>query len=166
MKIQGTRRSGAENQESDMPGRIEPIEVTIYRVDPTLPLPRYATPGAVGFDLLCREETTVAPGEIAMLPGNVVVHTPAGYALLVLPRSSTARRTGLIFPHGAGVIDQDYCGPDDEILIQVQNTRPDPVTVPRGERVAQGLFVPVAIAHWREIERPDGPSRGGFGSTR
>jgi dUTP pyrophosphatase len=149
-----------------MPEPIEPIEVTIYRVDPTLPLPRYATPGSVGFDLLCREETAVAPGEIAMLPGNVVVHTPPGYALLIIPRSSTARRTGLVFPHSAGVIDQDYRGPDDEILIQVLNTRTAPVTVPRGECVAQGLFVPVAIARWREIDRPDGPSRGGFGSTR
>jgi dUTP pyrophosphatase len=143
----------------------QPIEVEIHRVDAALPLPRYATPGSVGFDLLCRVETTVAPGAIAFLPSNVIVRTPPGYALLIVPRSSTARRTGLVFPHGMGVIDQDYCGPDDEILVQVQNTRAEPVTVARGERIAQGLFVPVATASWREVARPDQPSRGGFGST-
>ncbi len=84
---------------------------------------------------------------------------------MVVPRSSTPRRLGLISPHGAGLIDQDYCGPEDDILVQLLNIRPEPVTVARGERVAQGVFVRVAIADWREVERSDGPSRGGFGST-
>jgi dUTP pyrophosphatase len=141
------------------------LEVLVHRVDPTLPLPAYATPGSVGFDLLCRAETTVPPGAIALLPSNLIIHTPPGYALLIAPRSSTARRTGLDFPHSLGVIDQDYRGPDDEVMIQVRNTRAAPVVVARGERIAQGLFVPVALAQWREMERPDGPSRGGFGSS-
>jgi dUTP pyrophosphatase len=142
------------------------LEVLVHRVDPTLPLPTYATPGSVGFDLLCREETTVPPGAIAHLPSNLIIRTPPGYALLIAPRSSTARRTGLTFPHSLGVIDQDYCGQDDEIMIQVRNIREEPVVVARGERIAQGLFVPVALAQWREVERPDGPSRGGFGSSQ
>lgn len=144
---------------------LEPLEVAIHRVDPTLPLPRYATPGSVGFDLLCRVETTVGPGEIALVPGNIIVRTPPGYVLLIVPRSSTARRIGLVFPNSLGVIDQDYCGPDDEILIQVRNIGAEPVTVVRGDRIAQGIFVRVAIAGWREVERPAGPSRGGFGSS-
>ncbi len=141
------------------------IEVSIHRVDPALPLPTYATAGAVGFDLLCRVETTIAPGAIALLPSNVIVRTPPGYMLLVVPRSSTPRRLGLVAPHAVGIIDQDYCGPDDEILIQVQNIRQEPVTVPRGERIAQGIFVRIAVARWREMDRPEGPSRGGFGSS-
>lgn len=143
----------------------ELIEVEIHRVDTSLPLPRYATAGAVGFDLVCRVETTIGPGETALLPSNVIVRTPPGYMLLVVARSSTPRRLGLVVPHGVGIIDQDYCGPEDEILLQVQNVRPEPVTVPRGERLAQGIFVRVATARWREVERPDGPSRGGFGSS-
>lgn len=144
----------------------EQIDVAISRIDATLPLPQYATEGSVGFDLLCREETTVAPNAIALLPGNIVVRTPPGYMLLIVARSSTARRLGLVFPHGVGIIDQDYCGPDDEVLIQVHNIQPTPVTVARGERIAQGIFVRVAGARWHEIERADGPSRGGFGSTQ
>lgn len=148
-----------------MPDTPDTLDVEIHRIDPTLPLPRYATGGSVGFDLLLRQETTIAPGEIALLPGNVVVRTPPGYMLLVVSRSSTPRRLGLVAPHAVGIIDQDYCGPDDEILIQVQNIRPEPVTVPRGERIAQGIFVRVAVARWRELETLDGPSRGGFGSS-
>jgi dUTP pyrophosphatase len=142
-----------------------PLAVNISRVDRSLPLPRYATAGSVGFDLVCRVETIIGPGEIGLVPGNVIVHTPPGYMLLVVPRSSTPRRLGLVSPHGAGIIDQDYCGPDDEILIQLLNIRTEPVTVPRGERIAQGVFVRVAIAEWREVEPLDRPSRGGFGST-
>jgi dUTP pyrophosphatase len=148
-----------------MPDLSEPMEVAIHRLDATLPLPLYATPGSVGFDLLCRVETTIPPGAIALIPGNVIVRTPPGYMLLVVPRSSTPRRLGLVAPHGVGIIDQDYCGPEDEIMIQLQNIRQEAVTVPRGERIAQGIFVRVALARWREVERPDVPSRGGFGSS-
>jgi dUTP pyrophosphatase len=152
-------------KERRMPDDPATLEVAIHRVDPTLPLPSYATAGAVGFDLLCRVETTIAPGAIALLPSNVIVRTPPGYMLLVVPRSSTPRRLGLVTPHGVGIIDQDYCGPDDEILIQVQNIRAEPVTIPRGERLSQGIFVRIAVARWHEVERPQGPSRGGFGSS-
>ena len=141
------------------------LEVTISQVDRSLPLPRYATQGSVGFDLVCRVDTTIRPGEIGLVPGNVIVHTPPGYVLMVVPRSSTPRRLGLVSPHGAGLIDQDYCGPEDEILIQLLNIRSEPVSVARGERVAQGVFVRVAIAQWHEVERSEGSSRGGFGST-
>jgi dUTP pyrophosphatase len=148
-----------------MPDHPAAIEVSIHRVDPSLPLPTYATAGAAGFDLLCREETTIAPGAIALLPSNVIVRTPPDYMLLVVPRSSTPRRLGLVTPHAVGIIDQDYCGPDDEILLQVQNIRQEPVTVARGERIAQGIFVRIALARWHEVERVEGPSRGGFGSS-
>lgn len=139
--------------------------VTIKRIDRGLPLPGYQSAGAAGFDLLCREQRTVAPGEVALLPANVVVRTPPGYMLLVAARSSTPRRKGLSVPHGIGVIDQDYCGPDDEIHVQVYNFTDTPVTVERGERIAQAIFVRVDRAVWDEIDTIDAPTRGGFGST-
>ncbi|WP_376797179.1 dUTP diphosphatase [Thermogemmatispora sp.] len=142
----------------------QPLDVAIKRVDPTLPLPTYATPGSVGFDLLCREDTEIAPRDLGFVPGNVIVRTPPGYLLLVTLRSSTPRRKGLLIPHGVGIIDQDYCGEGDELLIQVYNFRDEPALVRRGERIAQGIFVPVALACWQETTAL-GPGRGGFGST-
>lgn len=145
--------------------RAELLRVRIARVDPTLPLPAYATGGAVGFDLLARLETTVAPGALARIPANVIVETPPGYMLLVAARSSLPGRKGLAVPHGIGVIDQDYCGADDEILVQVYNFTVEPVTVGRGERIAQGVFVRVDRAAWEETTFAARPARGGFGST-
>lgn len=141
------------------------LNVRIARVDPSLPLPAYETPGAVGFDLLARVETTVPPGAVARIPANIIVETPPGYMLLVAARSSLPGRKGLSVPHGIGVIDQDYCGASDEILVQVYNFTDALVTVVRGDKIAQGVFVRVDQARWDEADFAARPSRGGFGST-
>ena len=141
------------------------MQVQIQRVDQSLPLPEYHTKGSVGFDFVTRETTTIAAGAIGLVPGNVIVQVPAGYALLVLPRSSLPRKKALVCPHSLGVIDGDYHGPKDEIFVQVQNVSDVPVTVERGERIAQGLFVAVATAQWKEVDGHGAETRGGFGST-
>ena len=140
------------------------LNVAIKRIDTSLPLPTYATAGSVGFDLLCREDTEIAPRKLGRIPGNVIVHTPPGYMLLLTMRSSTARRKGLLIPNGVGIIDQDYCGDGDEIMVSVYNFRDEAVTVMRGERIAQGIFVPIARVTWQEVDDV-GQGRGGFGST-
>ena len=142
----------------------QPLQVNIKRIDPELPLPNYATVGSVGFDLICRQDTEIAPCHLARIPGNVIVQTPPGYMLLLTMRSSTAQRKGLMIPNGVGVIDQDYCGEGDELMVSVYNFRNQVVTVTRGERVAQGIFVPIARVVWHEANQI-GRGRGGFGST-
>jgi dUTP pyrophosphatase len=143
----------------------ETIPVHVRRVDTALPLPIYQTPGAVGFDLIVREDTSINPWEIALVPCNLIVQTPPGYMLLVAARSSTPRRKGLLVPHGVGIIDQDYCGPDDEIRVQVLNFTSQPVVVKRGERIAQAILVRIARAELVESDTLPHQSRGGFGST-
>ena len=140
------------------------MRVGITRVDETLPLPQYATDGAAGFDFYSRERAVIEPGALAAIPGNVIVAVPEGHVLIVALRSSAPLKKGLIIPNGIGVIDRDYCGPEDEVKILVYNTRESAVTVERGERIAQGLIVPLPRVEWDE--RPAGGlSRGGFGST-
>lgn len=141
------------------------MHVEIQRVDASLPLPEYHTGGAVGFDLITRKTTTIEAGAIGLVPGNVIVKVPKGYALLILPRSSLPRKKALVCPHSLGVIDQDYHGPKDEIFVQVQNVSHAPVTVERGERIAQGMFVKVEQATWKEVDDHGAQTRGGFGST-
>lgn len=143
------------------------MDVRITRIDSTLPLPRYETQGSVGFDFIAREDVTFAPGEVGLVPGNVIVAVPQGFVLFVTLRSSTPRKRGLLMPHGVGVIDTDYCGPHDEIKIQVQNFTKEPVTVSRGDKIAQGIFVKIDTAQWSELSREEltQESRGGFGST-
>jgi dUTP pyrophosphatase len=140
------------------------MKVKIKRLDKTLPLPVYQTAGSVGFDIHSRENVEIKPGEIALIPGNIIVETPQGYMLLVTLRSSTPRKKGLIKPHGVGVIDNDYCGEGDEIKIQVCNNTQNTTKVDKGERIAQGIFVKIDKFEWEETDQM-GDARGGFGST-
>ena len=140
------------------------LKVAIKRIDKSLPLPVYATAGSVGFDLLCREDTEILPRQIELIPGNIIVQIPAGYFLLLTLRSSTPRRKSLLIPNGVGIIDQDYNGAGDELKVQVLNFREEAVLVKKGERIAQGLFLPVMRVEWEEVEVV-GKGRGGFGST-
>ena len=140
------------------------MEVKIKRLDKSLPLPTYQTSGSLGFDIHCREDTVIPPKSIGLIPGNVIVETPKGFMLLVSLRSSTPRKKGLHVPHGIGVIDNDYCGEEDEIKIQVYNSTESEVKVEKGERIAQGIFVKVEKGTWTEVDSM-GKSRGGFGST-
>ena len=141
------------------------MEVKIKRIDKSLPLPKYETEGSVGFDLLCRESAEIAPQEIALIPANVIVETPPGYMLMMCMRSSTPRKVGLMMAQGLGIIDNDYCGEEDELKIQVYNFTDEPVTVERGSRIAQAIFVRVGTAEWNEVDQMTTSSRGGFGST-
>lgn len=140
------------------------LRVAIKRIDKGLPLPVYATAGSVGFDLLCRETVEILPRQIELIPGNVIVRIPAGYFLMLALRSSTPRRKSLLIPNGVGIIDRDYAGEGDELKAQVLNFGDEAVEVKRGERIAQGLFIPVVHVQWDEIEEV-GQGRGGFGST-
>jgi dUTP pyrophosphatase len=141
------------------------MQLPITRIDNTLPMPQYETAGAVAFDVYARETITIAPRSLALIPTNLIVQIPAGYALLLASRSSTPRKKGLSIPHGIGVIDQDYCGPEDELRAQVFNNGLAEVTVERGERIAQALIVPIARVELVERELATAESRGGFGST-
>lgn len=143
---------------------VQPLQVMIKRIDKDLPLPTYATAGSVGFDLLCREDTEIAPRTIELIPSNVIVRIPQGYMLMLTLRSSTPLRKGLLIPNGLGIIDQDYCGEGDELKVQVLNFREEAVLVKRGERIAQGIFVPIQRVTWTEVDEM-GQGRGGFGST-
>lgn len=141
------------------------MKVNIKRIDKTLPLPKYETAGSVGFDLICRESAEIPPQSIVLIAANVIVETPPGYTLMVCSRSSTPRKFGLMVPQGIGIVDNDYCGEEDELQIQVYNFTDKVVNVVRGSRIAQALFVRVDTAEWNEVERMQSPSRGGFGST-
>jgi dUTP pyrophosphatase len=141
------------------------MEVKIKRIDTSLELPKYETAGSAFFDLLVREEVRIEAGEIGFLPLNIIVQTPEDYFLLLVPRSSTPIRHGLLIPNGIGVIDPDYQGDEDEIKLLVYNFTQEPVVVKRGERIAQAGFVPVEKVKWNEVTTMPAQSRGGFGST-
>ncbi len=141
------------------------MKVKIKRIDKSLALPIYETDGSVGFDILAREEIIVPSKAIAMVPANIIVEVPKEYMLIVASRSSTPMKKGLMPPHGFGIIDHDYCGPNDEIRVLVYNFKDEEVLISRGEKIAQGVFVHIDKFEWEEVDEIKEESRGGFGST-
>jgi len=139
--------------------------VRIKRLSAAVSLPRYESDGAVAFDLAAATGVTVAPGQVALVPTGLIVEVPPGMFLGIFARSSTPLKRGLMVANGVGVIDQDYCGPEDEVKIAVLNFTSAPVQVAAGDRIAQGMLLPVNRVTWEEVEAIRDGSRGGFGST-
>ena len=143
------------------------LKLLVWRKDPRARLPERASSGAVGFDLFTIERQEVAPGEQAFLRTGLVIQAPFPYAMFIFPRSSLFRKKGLVFPHSAGIIDFDYCGEEDELMVPVLNLSRSPVSVEAGERVAQLVLlkVPEKVSLQEIQTPPQASSRGGFGST-
>lgn len=141
------------------------MKAKILRKDKSLDLPAYKTTESAGFDFFCRENVTIGPKEVKIIPSNNIIEAPHGYFLAVLARSSLFLKKGLMLANSMGVIDRDFSGPDDEIGIILWNPGDKSVTVEKGERIAQGIFMPVAQAMWEEVKAVRKDSRGGFGST-
>jgi dUTP pyrophosphatase len=140
------------------------VEVALLILDDSVTEPTYATGGSVGFDISTAEAVEIDAGAVATVGTGLVIATPPGWSLLVSLRSSTPSKYGVIQPHGVGIVDQDYCGPQDEIRLQLMNVSGSSAVIPAGSRIAQGIFVRVAQAEWTRYE-PAAESRGGFGST-
>lgn len=128
-------------------------------------LPAYASTDAAGFDLAAAETIEVPPNSIRLVGTGLVIEVPRGYFLGIFARSSTPLRRGLIVASGVGVLDADYCGPEDELKIQVLNVTTETVQIARGDRLAQGILLPAPRVEWDETASIERQTRGGFGST-
>ena len=128
-------------------------------------LPRYALPGDAGADLSITEDVELAPGQRALVGTGVSVAIPEGYAGFVHPRSGLAHRAGLTLVNAPGTIDAGYRG---EIKVNLVNLDPAvPISLRRGERVAQLVVAPVVRARFVPVAELPGSDRGtgGHGST-
>ncbi|MBI3688389.1 MAG: dUTP diphosphatase [Actinobacteria bacterium] len=146
-------------------------EVFLRRLDPGLPLPRYAHPGDAGADLVAAIDVELAPGERRLVPTGIAVALPDGYAGFVHPRSGLAARHGVSIVNAPGTIDAGYRG---EVQVNLINLDPvHPVRVARGDRIAQLVVQRVERPVFRVVEElPDSDrgaaghgSTGGFGSA-
>lgn len=142
----------------------DPLTVRITRIHPDARIPEYQTAGAAAFDLAAVADVTIGPGRVALVPTGLVIQVPLRMFLGIFARSSTPLRKGLMVANGVGVVDPDYCGPDDEVKIAVMNFTGEPVIVKAGDRIAQGILLEAPRVEWVEGD-PDAPSRGGFGSS-
>ena len=141
------------------------MRLPIKRLDPDLPLPRYAHEGDAGLDLLAAEDIVLQPFERALIATGIAVAIPDGYAGFVQPRSGLAIKQGLTLVNTPGLIDSHYRG---EIKVIAINLDPaTPIRVKRGDKIAQFVIQPVVSAELVEVDELDDTVRGegGFGST-
>ena len=142
------------------------LNVPIKRLDPTLPLPKYAQPGDAGCDLIAAEQTVLQPsGGRALIGTGIAIALPEGYAAFIQPRSGLAYKHGVTCLNTPGLIDSGYRG---ELKVLLVNTDPTtPFEVNRGERIAQLVIQKVEQAEFTEVSDLSETERGdgGFGST-
>lgn len=141
------------------------MKAKIIRLDKTVELPQYQTPGSAGFDIAANADVAVQPGEIVKVPTGLVIEAPEGYFLMTAARGSTAAKTGLKMSNAIGVIDRDFAGPSDEIFLPMHNFTDKTVEIKKGDRIAQGIFVKISQAEWEEVGVIQEQNRGGYGST-
>ncbi len=141
------------------------MRLRIKRLDSTIPLPTYGTDEAAGFDLAASHDLTIEPRQIALVRTGLVIEVPSGHCLAILARSSTPLKRGLMVANGVGIVDPDYSGPNDEVMIQLLNVTDAPVRVQRGDRLAQGIVLPAPRVTWQEVDSIRQATRGGFGAT-
>jgi dUTP pyrophosphatase len=143
-----------------------PVGVTILPHGAGLALPAYATASSAGLDLAAAiaEDIVLAPGERRAVPTGLAIALPDGYEAQVRPRSGLALNYGVTVLNSPGTIDADYRG---EVRVILINLGAEPVTLTRGQRIAQLILAPVARLAWQEAtELPESErGSGGFGST-
>jgi len=130
-----------------------------------LPLPSRQTTGSAGFDLASAEpDFVLAPGERRLVSTGLAVEIPPGIEGQVRPRSGLALRHGITMPNAPGTIDSDYRG---EVRVILQNLGTEPVTIVRGDRIAQLVFARYETPELVDATELEQSSRGagGFGST-
>lgn len=142
------------------------VRVRRLRANADLPLPRYHSELAAGLDLCADLEAplTLKPLERALVPTGLSLELPPGFEGQVRPRSGLAAKQGVTVLNAPGTIDADYRG---EVKVLLVNLSAEPVTLTRGDRVAQLVVAAVTRATLVEVAELSESARGsaGFGST-
>ena len=161
--IEGCRREG-----DIMQNQIKvKIKYLSSAVGETIKPPFYATDGSAGMDLsACIEEPiTLKPGDKVIIPTGIAIGLPSkAHVALIFARSGLGIKQGITMANGVGVIDSDYTG---EIMCGLVHLGSEAYTIYPGDRIAQMVFMPVAIAMLVPTDYLDNTTRGagGLGST-
>jgi dUTP pyrophosphatase len=141
------------------------VELPIAKLTADAILPTRAHEGDAGLDLCACEAAHIGPGERWSVGTGIALEIPDGHAGLVLPRSGLAKKHGIALVNAPGLIDSGYRG---EVRVLLLNTDPaETFRVEPGDRIAQLLIAPIALAEPVEAEALTGSARGegGFGSS-
>lgn len=169
------------------------MNVKIKRLHPEAIIPRYARHGDAGFDLYSTKDVIIEPGETRLIPTGLAFEIPTGYEMQIRPRSGISLKTKLRVANSPGTIDSGYRG---EVKVIIDNLGPDDTyrggreiryarnidekgiriddyvsdgsyIIRKGDRIVQGVIVPVVRAEFEEVSELSETDRGsgGFGHS-
>lgn len=143
------------------------LKVIDPRVGTDFPLPSYATEGSAGMDLRACIDAPIEikPGETQLIPTGIAIHiSDNGLAAVLLPRSGLGHKHGIVLGNLTGLIDSDYQG---QVFVSCWNRGSQNYVIQVGERIAQMVFLPVAMVDFAVVDDFDASERGagGFGSS-
>jgi len=144
--------------------------IDFLRLDPDnnqdIPLPRYMTAQSSGMDIcaVLNDDLVLAPGRISLVPTGFAMALPDGFEAQIRPRSGLAVKHGITIINAPGTIDADYRG---EVKVALINLGQEPVTLKRGDRIAQMVIQQVCQVRINVVEQLNDTDRsvGGFGHT-
>ena len=120
--------------------------------------------GSEWIGLRAAEEVKMSPNQFKLIPLGVSMKLPEGYEAHIVPRSSTFKTWGIIQTNHMGIIDESYCGDNDQWMMPVLATRA--IIIHKNDRICQFRIVkkqPKIL--FQEVYSLGEESRGGFGST-
>jgi dUTP pyrophosphatase len=146
------------------------MKIKIKKLHPDAVMPKYATEGAAGFDLVALEDYTLFAGGTVLVKTGLSVEIPEGYEMQVRPRSGLSLKTFLRVANSPGTVDSDFRA---EVCVIMTNANfftrdyDTSIFIKKGERIAQGVICPVVQAEFEVVEELSDTERGsgGFGST-
>ena len=131
------------------------------------PMPERKTQKSAGYDFCLPEDVVLEPGKLQLVPTGIKAYMQDGEYLGMHIRSSMAVKKRIMLVNNVGIIDADYynnADNDGHIMLALLNTRNEPLALPKGECVAQGIFYNYLVADG-DADSEKAVRGGGFGST-
>ena len=151
------------------------MNIKIKKLHPDAAIPKYATPGAAGFDFVATEDVEIGPDETKLVKTGLSVAVPNGFELQVRPRSGLSLKTPLRVANSPGTVDSDFRAEVCVIMtntatpeLNVEKRQWEPIMfIKKGDRIAQGVICPVVQVEFEAVDSLDETDRGAgaFGST-
>ncbi|MDT3387614.1 MAG: deoxyuridine 5'-triphosphate nucleotidohydrolase [Bacteroidota bacterium] len=115
-------------------------------------------------DLRCAEDTVIKKGELKLIPLGIAMELPKGYEAHVYPRSSTYKKHKILLSNSVGIIDESYCGDNDQWCFPAYAT--EDTVIEKNTRICQfRIFEHQPTIEFEEVEVLGNSDRGGIGST-
>ena len=125
---------------------------------------RYIDGKSDWIDLRSAADVELEAGEFKLIPLGIAIELPHGYEAHVVPRSSTFKNFGVLQVNSMGVIDETYCGDNDQWFMPVLAVRDTKICV--NDRICQFRIMEHQPAlTFEQVDHLEGADRGGFGST-